>query len=204
MDEGTKPLNVVGFAVAGGRSSRMGRDKATLPWGDGDLLDHALERLRAVTPDVRILSGPARAYEDRHVPVVVDTASGIGTIAALAAALAAVPEGGTTLLLAVDLPMVTVPLLRHLAAACRGFDAAVPLSMRGAEPLCAAYGSGCRAAVDRAIADGNYRLTGFWNLARVREVGISELAPRGDADRLFFNVNAPGDYETARTMGFRK
>jgi molybdenum cofactor guanylyltransferase len=200
MDEGTKPLNLVGFAVAGGRSSRMGRDKATLPWHEGDLLDHALDRLRAVTPDVRVLCGPIPAYEDRRVPVVVDTGSGIGTIAALAAALGAVPEGGTALLLAVDLPMVTVPLLRYLAAACEGFDAAVPLSMRGAEPLCAAYASSCRTAVARAIADGNYRLTGFWSAARVREVGISELVRRGDADRLFFNVNAPGDYETARRI----
>ena len=49
----------VGYVVAGGRSVRMGRDKALLPWENGTLLDHAIARLRAVCDEVRILSGPA-------------------------------------------------------------------------------------------------------------------------------------------------
>ena len=203
MDEGKKPLSVVGFAVAGGRSSRMGRDKATLPWGDGDLLDHALARLRGVTPDVRVLCGAARAYEDRGVPVLVDAVADIGTLAALLAALRALPPGGTAVLLAVDLPLVTVPLLRHVTVASHGFDAAVPLSTHGAEPLCAAYGAACLAPIERAIAGGNYRLTGFWGEARVREIGVAELAALGDVSAMFLNANTPADYARARGMADR-
>jgi molybdopterin-guanine dinucleotide biosynthesis protein A len=51
-------VSVVGFVVAGGGSRRMGRDKALVPWAEGDLLGHALARLRAVTGDIRILCGP--------------------------------------------------------------------------------------------------------------------------------------------------
>jgi molybdopterin-guanine dinucleotide biosynthesis protein A len=204
MGEGRESLKLVGFAVAGGRSSRMGRDKATLPWGDGDLLDHALRRLRGVTPDVRVLCGPARAYEDRGVPVLTDALADIGTLAALVAALRALPAGGTAVLLAVDLPLVTVPLLRHVAVASHGFDAAVPLSTHGVEPLCAAYGAACLPAIEREIAGGNYRLTGFWSGARVREVGIAELATLGDVGEMFLNANTPADYARARDAAARK
>jgi molybdopterin-guanine dinucleotide biosynthesis protein A len=204
MGEGARALSIVGFAVAGGRSSRMGRDKATLPWGGGDLLDHALERLRGVTPDVRVLCGPTRAYEDRGVPVLTDAMANIGTLAALVAALRALPVGGTAVLLAVDLPLVTVPLLRHVAVASHGFDAAVPLSTHGAEPLCAAYGAACLSSVEREIADGNYRLTGFWGGARVREIGIAEMAALGDVGEMFLNANTPADYARARDVAARK
>jgi molybdopterin-guanine dinucleotide biosynthesis protein A len=57
-------VSVVGFVVAGGGSRRMGRDKALVPWAEGDLLGHALARLRAVTGDVRILCGPEPRYRD--------------------------------------------------------------------------------------------------------------------------------------------
>src|SRR5450432_4111174 len=60
---------MVGFVVAGGRSLRMGRDKALLEWRGGTLLDHAIGRLRAVCGEVRVLSGSARRYADRGLPV---------------------------------------------------------------------------------------------------------------------------------------
>ena len=60
-------MSTVGFAVAGGRSQRMGRDKALLPWADTDLLGHALARLGRMADEVRILPGPERRYTDRGV-----------------------------------------------------------------------------------------------------------------------------------------
>jgi molybdopterin-guanine dinucleotide biosynthesis protein A len=190
-------LGVVGFAVAGGRSRRMGRDKATLPWGEGDLLDHALDRLRTVTRDVRILSGPTPAYENRGVPVAVDVATDIGAMAALVTALRALPAGGSALLLAVDLPLVPSVLLGHLVAARDGFDAVVPISARGAEPLCAIYGAACLPPVERSVAGGDYKMTGFWPHARIREIDLATLRTFGDPDGLFLNVNAPEEYRAA-------
>jgi molybdopterin-guanine dinucleotide biosynthesis protein A len=190
-------LGVVGFAVAGGRSRRMGRDKAILPWGEGDLLDHALDRLRIVTDDVRILSGPTLAYENRGVPVAVDVATNIGALAALVTALRALPVGGSALLLAVDLPLVPAALLGHLVAARDGFHAVVPVSARGAEPLCTVYGAECRPSVERTIAGGDYKMTGFWPHAKVRAIDFATLRPFGDPDELFLNVNAPEEYQAA-------
>jgi molybdopterin-guanine dinucleotide biosynthesis protein A len=105
----------VGFVVAGGLSTRMGRDKALLPWDGSTLLDHAIARLAAVCADVRILCGPAPRYEDRGRPVVVDAVPDHGPLGGLAAGLASAGDA-PGLFLGVDLPHVTVPLLSALAS----------------------------------------------------------------------------------------
>jgi molybdopterin-guanine dinucleotide biosynthesis protein A len=189
-------VSVVGFVVAGGQSRRMGRDKALLPWGATDLLGHSLARLLRVTDDVRILCGPEPRYEDRGVPVVVDRLADAGPVAGLVAALE--ESGGRPgLLVAVDLPLVPVPLLERLAELGTAWDAVVPRSARGREPLCAFYAPSCLEPIRRRVATGDMRMTSFWPDARVLEVGPSEWAAFGDPDALFRNVNTPADLETA-------
>ena len=190
-------MSLVGFAVAGGRSERMGRDKALLPWGGTDLLGHALARLFGLTDDVRILCGPRLRYEDRGVPVVADRIEDAGPIAGILAGLETA-GGRAALFLAVDLPLVPIPLLAHLAACCPGFDAVVPVSPRGVEPLCAVYGPACLEPVRRRVDAGERKMTLFWPDVRVHEVGPDELLAFGEPKALFQNVNAPEDYTFSR------
>jgi molybdopterin-guanine dinucleotide biosynthesis protein A len=187
---------VTGFVVAGGRSRRMGSDKALLRWRDGTLLDHAIARLQAVTDDVRILSGAARRYEDRGLPVVTDGAGGPGALVGLLAGLS-VLERPYGLFLAVDLPHVTVPLLLHLLELARDADVVVPLSAGGSEPLCAIYSSRCLGPVRDCVARGELKMTGFWGSLRVKQPDAEHLRAFGDPERLFLNVNLRADYERA-------
>ena len=186
----------VGFVVAGGRSQRMGRDKAVLPWGAATLLDHAVARLRTVCCEVRVLSGAASRYADRGLPVDVDAIADGGPLAGLAAALA-VASPRSVLLLGVDLPFVTAPLLAHLRDAVSGADAAVPVLAAGAEPLCAAYGAACGSAVQEALAAGSRKMTSFWPRVRVRRLDEGDLARFGPVERLFRNLNDPAEYDAA-------
>jgi molybdopterin-guanine dinucleotide biosynthesis protein A len=190
-------VSLVGFAVAGGRSERMGRDKALLPWGGTDLLGHALRRLGAVTSDVRILCGPVPRYNERAVPLVPDRVADAGPIAGLLAALESAP-GDPVMLLAVDLPLVPIPLLSQLVSLAPGFDAVVPVSAGGEEPLCAVYGPGCLEPVLRRVAEGELKMTAFWTDVRVREVGPGELARFGEPNTVFHNVNTAADYSLTR------
>jgi molybdopterin-guanine dinucleotide biosynthesis protein A len=194
----------VGFALAGGLSRRMGRDKAQLPWGDSTLLDHALDRLRAVAGEVAILAGAEPRYADRGVRVHLDTVAGAGPIGGLLAALEALGGHGQALLLAVDLPLVPEEVLRLLVRRARGADAAVPVTSRGPEPLCAVYGAACLGAVGAAVGDGRLAMTAFWTETRIRKVDEAELRRLGDPTRMFTNVNGPEDYAAlAGVAGFR-
>ena len=185
-------LRPVGFVVAGGRSTRMGRDKALLPWEGSTLLDHAIARLSAVCGDVRILCGPATRYADRGRPLVVDAIPDGGPLAGIAAGLESAGEA-PGVYLGVDLPRVPIALLAMLVAMTDA-DAIVPVTPGGPEPLCAVYGAGCRDAVRARLAAGDRRMTSFWPDVRVRTLQGGALAAFGDPRRIFHNVNAPADY----------
>ena len=187
---------IVGFVVAGGRSLRMGRDKALLPWGAATLLDHAIARLREVCREVRVLSGSEPRYADRGVSVDPDALADSGPLGGLATALA-VAAPRSVLLLGVDMPFVTAPLLAHVRDAHGGADAAVPVLAAGAEPLCAAYGAACVAAVQEALAAGARKMTSFWPRVRVRRLDEGDLARFGPVAPLFRNLNDPADYDAA-------
>jgi molybdenum cofactor guanylyltransferase len=185
-------VSAVGFAVAGGRSLRMGRDKSLLPWETTDLLGHALARLRRACGDVRILCGPEPRYEGRGVSVLTDLVPGAGPLAGVLTGLTSA-AGRPGLFLAVDLPLVPAALLARLVALADGFDAVVPVSPRGPEPLCAVYGPACLEPIRRRVTAGELKMTAFWPDVRVREVAPSALADFGDPAALFRNLNTPAD-----------
>jgi len=171
----------------------MGRDKALLPWRGRTLLDHAIERLREVTDDVRVLCGPEQRYESHGVPVVPDQMEDQGALGGVLSGLMALdrPLG---LFLAVDLPAVPGALLQALVAAAPGFDAVVPTWLRGPEPLCAVYAATCQGPIRRRLAVGEAKMTSFWPDVRVREWGADKIGGFGEPAELFANLNGPDDY----------
>jgi molybdopterin-guanine dinucleotide biosynthesis protein A len=192
-DDRARP-GVTGFAVAGGESRRMGEDKALLPWGAGTLLDHTLARLGECCPDVRILCGREIRYADRGIPVVPDLVAAAGPLGGVLSGLAA-QRGEVGLFLAVDLPSVSVELLRHLLARAEGHQAVVPRSPRGLEPLCAVYRRSCRAAIQRRIERGDLAIRGLVGDVDAVEIAPAELARFGDPEEMFRNLNTREEYE---------
>ena len=190
-------MSVVGFVLAGGRSLRMGRDKALLPWRDTDLLGHAVARLREVTSDVRILCGPEPRYLGRGAPVEADLVEDAGPLAGILTGLT-VADGRAGLFLAVDLPLVPTSLNAWLVEQAASVDAAVPRSPRGLEPLCAVYGPACRPAIRRRMAAGDLSVSAPWPGLRVLEVGPDALVAFGDPAGIFANVNTAADLALVR------
>jgi molybdopterin-guanine dinucleotide biosynthesis protein A len=180
----------------------MGRDKALLPWNDATLLDHAVARLGALCARVRVLSGAERRYEDRGLPVETDAMPGAGPLGGIYTGLLGMGPG-TGLFLGVDLPFVTVDLLRRLLELSAGHDAVVPLSARGPEPLCAVYRSTCLEPIRRRLAAGDLKVTSFWPDADVLQARAGHLSGLGPLDAMFRNVNSPADYESAREQAGR-
>jgi molybdopterin-guanine dinucleotide biosynthesis protein A len=180
----------------------MGYDKALLPWGETDLLGHAIARLRAAVAEVAILSGAEPRYADRGLRVVADRVPDDGPIAGLESGLEHA-AGRPVLLLAVDLPLVPLSLLYGLAERLAGWDAVVPLSPGGPEPLCAAYGPACLPAIRARVAAGQKTMTAFWPDVRVRALPPPELVRFGEPETMFLNVNEPDDLARAVTVAAR-
>ena len=110
--------------------------------------------------------------------------------------------GGDVLVVAWDMPFVTAELLSLVSSRlAAGVSAAVPYLADGPEAFCAAYASGAREYIERAIDDGAYRMSDVLSrLPFVARIGSKEISALGDPARLFFNVNTPADLARAEEM----
>jgi molybdopterin-guanine dinucleotide biosynthesis protein A len=176
--------------IAGGRSSRMGRDKAFLPWRGMRLLDHQLGTLRALGPAELLISGRgATDYEVGDARVVVDATPDLGPLGGLAALLAAA-RTPRVLVLAIDLPAITSEFLERLVAHECG---AVPRFGSAWEPLAALYPVSLRAEAETRLASSDLSLRGFIE-AGVRSRALTPYPLSGPEHRLFANLNTPEEY----------
>ena len=187
------PGPVAGLLLTGGASRRMGADKALLEVDGQRLVDRAAAALRAVADPV-LEVGPGFSA----LPAVREDPPGTGPLAAVAtgaAALRAAGHDGPVIVLAVDMPFVTVELLRLLASRA-GPATAVPRDGGHPQVLCARYGPDALAAVDRLLATGGVSLRKLLEAMDARgEVGWiqpEEWRPVAGAEALA-DVDTPDD-----------
>ena len=180
-----------GLVLAGGRSSRMQRDKATLSYQGRTQLDRAMQLLDACVDQAYVSVRPDQRGDAARAPYaqVVDAQDGLGPIAGIAAAQALKP-GAAWLVLACDLPYVDSATLAHLishrdaarsATAYRSSHDGLP------EPLCAIYEPRSRAALSDYVAQGKHCPRKF--LLHVGAHLIEEPNPRA-----LDNINTPEEY----------
>ena len=105
-----EPLPISGYVLAGGRSSRMGRNKALLGLAGKPLIEHAVIKLRRICAEMAILSSSAEL--ERFAPVVADLHPGCGPMSGLEAALAHARHDWS-LVVPVDVPFVPTAMLYH-------------------------------------------------------------------------------------------
>jgi len=187
----------MGFLLAGGKSSRMGSDKAFLDCGGQTLLDRALTVMGAVCDRVAIVGDPARFARcefPKQGSVVADIFPGCGPLAGIHAALVH-SSAPLNLMLAVDMPFVSGELLAFLFAAAESTDATitVPRTSRGLQPLCAVYRRDFCTIAEQALRAGKYKVDAAFLGVTVRVIEESELAAAGFSQQTFFNVNTPQD-----------
>lgn len=137
-DTSAKPP-VTGFVLAGGKSTRMGQDKAALQLDGRTLLEHALEVLRQAAGEVRIL-GPRQRYSGYGVPVVEDVFPGCGPLGGIHAALSHT-NTRLNLIIAVDTPFLSAEFLRFMVerALSSGATVTAPEIAGYRQPLCSVY-----------------------------------------------------------------
>ncbi|MBQ7608052.1 MAG: molybdenum cofactor guanylyltransferase [Desulfovibrionaceae bacterium] len=180
--------NVLGVLLAGGLSSRMGRDKALYHFEGRTLLERTWSLLTScLSHCVLSVRSPVDGY-----PVLLDDCERMGPIGALMTALAHAKRCGFSgiLALACDMPFLSADLLLSLLSAYDGKALAVCFaSAKGqCEPLCAVYASQALPYVQASIAKGVYALRGV--LPKEKVVRI--VCPEEWAFR-FTNINTPSD-----------
>ncbi len=175
--------------LAGGKSRRLGRDKALLEVAGEALWRRQVRLLESLAPEKIFIAGPLR---QPGCETIADAQTNCGPLAGLVAALR-VCTTPLLLALAVDLPRMTASCLRETLALCEHDRGVVPMTEQ-LEPLAAVYPIAALALAEEQLRSGQYSLQPFvrrcleCELMRPRQIGP------GDPEA-FFNLNTPADAE---------
>ncbi len=191
--------DVAAFILAGGKSTRMGADKAFVDYDGRTLLERALDLARSVTSTVRIVGN--REKFAPFAPVVEDIFQDCGPLGGIHAALRA-STTERNLMLAVDTPLVSRAFLQYLISQARGAPEAVvvvPRVDRGWQPLCAIYRREFADAAESALRSGRNRIDRLFDGVRTRVIEQAELEVAGFSLAIFRNLNTPEELEKEKS-----
>ncbi len=196
--ENASANDVTAFILAGGKSTRMGTEKAFVEYEGRTLLARALDLARSFTPAVRIVGSPGKFAP--FAPVVEDIFRDCGPLGGIHAGL----RGSLTelnLMLAVDTPFVSWAFLQYLISQARGTPeaaAVVPYDGEGWQPLCAIYRREFAEPAEDALRAGKNRIDLLFDAARTRVIGPEELEGAGFSRAIFRNLNTPEELEAEK------
>jgi molybdopterin-guanine dinucleotide biosynthesis protein A len=189
---------IAGFILAGGESSRMGRDKALLELGGIPLLVRTARLVESAAGPASVISN-VDAYRSLGLRLIGDDWPGAGPLGGIATALRVSPATWS-LVVACDLPYLHKAWLDYLVAraVASTADAVVPRNARGLEPLSAIYHKRSEPAIRTLLEQGTRKLTEGLKKLRLEIIKPAEWKGFDSDGPLFKNMNSPEDYEEAR------
>jgi len=185
--------------LAGGRSRRMGQDKALLPLGERSVIERVIERVLPLSDDVTIITDLPGRYRHLGYRMVGDVYPGKGSLGGIYTAIH-VAQYEYCVVVACDMPLLNTDLLAYLAGLAPGFDVVVPRIEEFPETMHAVYGKGCLEPIQQQLLADQLKIIGFFEDVRVRYVKYDEVSRFDPTFRSFINVNTPDDWERVRRM----
>jgi len=202
MDSAPEPA-LTAFILAGGKSTRMGTEKAFVDYGGCTLLARALSLARSVSSDVHVVG--SREKFAAFAPVVEDVFRDHGPLGGIHAALRT-SSTELNLILAVDTPFLSEEFLRYLMN--QAVDAplatvVVPRTGGCWQPLCAIYRREFASAAESALRAERNKIDRLFAEVRTRVIEEQELQAAGFSPALFRNLNTPEELEAEKRRAWR-
>lgn len=187
------PLPVTGLILSGGKSKRMGRPKAFLPFEGSTVIGHIVSEIKDLFSEIFIVANEVESFEDLGVDVVKDILPHRGPLGGILSGLMT-SSNHYAFVMACDMPLIDKRLVRELVSRRQDNDVVVLSHPQGIEPLFGVYSKNCIKPLEESLFAGNLSVQDFLSGLKA---GIYEWMPeRADADALppFFNINTPQDY----------
>lgn len=185
-----------GCILAGGKSSRMGTNKALLEFQGQKLIERIAGQFAQWFDQVVLVTNTPDEYGLLGLPTVGDRIPGLGPLGGIEAGLAA-SRHRAAFLAACDMPFLSRDLIGHLLDLAADADAVVPVVGGEYEPMHAVYTRDCLQPVRANLDAGIYKIIRFYQQVRLRTVAEADLARFGPVRKLFFNCNTPEDLDRA-------
>jgi molybdopterin-guanine dinucleotide biosynthesis protein A len=198
---------VAGFIQAGGRSSRMGTDKAWLEIENRPMIERLLAEVRPVVNSLSIIVNAANPHLQRYESlaasydaiVIHDLHDHRGPLGGIGTALTCCKNDRyqSALILACDMPFITTEFLAFLVDLHQREANQLTLPVDRGErlqPLAGVYSAACLPAVEQMLNEDDLRVEDLCRRVKTRRVAFSELAGLMNAERLFVNINSIEEY----------
>jgi len=193
-------MNCAGLILCGGESRRMGRPKATLPFGNETMLARVARLLGKAVKPVLVVAGARQQLPDLPpaVEIVRDRREGRGPLEAMAAGLAALgSRTEAAYVTGCDVPLLRPEFVGRMIELAAGYQIAVPHIGGYDEPLCGVYRTGVAAEIESLLSQDRLRPALLFERVATRRVTAEELTGVDEQLHSLMNVNTPADYETA-------
>jgi len=192
---------------AGGKSSRMGKDKAFLPFLGIPLIMRLVDRFQQLDAEMLIIANNLPSYQEIGLPVFEDLRPGRGALGGLLTALS-VTNTALVGLVAVDMPFASPELIKFMADRVdrENLDGMIPSTIHGVEPLHAVYRrETCLTLVEEAIDQDLWRMKAWHKNANLKILDPDQTITISGSEDTFLNLNTPEEFsaaeEYARTRG---
>lgn len=185
--------------LAGGKSSRMGKNKALLQLNEKTNIERIRDELRSVFDDIILVANDPETYQFLNIRTVKDDYPGKGPLAGLHAGLNE-SHYEENIVVACDMPFVSAELALNIVKNLKHFDAIVPVVEGKRHPLFAAYQKRIAADAGSCLDEGCLRMTDLLEHINVRYVDETDMLAFGDgnSELAFYNMNHPHEYEEAK------
>jgi FdhD protein len=195
-----KIAGVTGAILSGGPSSRMGCDKALLPYRGGRFIEAIHRKMADLFDEVIVVGVESDQYDFMQCRRVPDLFPGMGALGGIHSALLhSVTD--RVFVVGCDMPHIKGDLIRHLCALADDADAVLPEGETGLEPLHAVYRKSALPAVEEALRAGRRGLLSFHENLRVRRIARDTVEAIDPGMTAFRNINTPEDYFRFRRDG---
>ncbi len=211
-----KTLPVTGIILAGGKSRRMGQNKALLQLGEDSLIVHVIRRMHLATDELLLITNNHAEYEHLGLPMHRDMIPGAGALGGIYTGLTYASHD-VVVCVACDSPFLQPKLLSYLISVLGEYDAVMPYTdsrnkdievtnpshsthQMTLQTLCAVYAKRCLPIIEQMLNERDLRVHALQERANILTLAPEIWKTYDSKGHSFFNVNTPEDFEKAQTL----
>ena len=191
----TNPLS--GIILAGGKSRRMGENKAFIRVGPKPIIETIVDLFRELFAETLIVTNQSPLYSHLGVNVYEDILPERGALGGLYTGLLRA-SSPLSFVAGCDMPSLRGSVITYLCELTNDNDVVVPRTPDGLQPLHAVYSKKCLGPIEELLSAGGHRIFDFFPSVKVRIVSSEELLSVDPGLESFVNINTPEDLESLR------
>jgi molybdopterin-guanine dinucleotide biosynthesis protein A len=189
-------MKAAAIILSGGKSSRMGTNKAFLKINEKTNIERIRDRLKPHFDDIILVTNNSEDYRFLGISMTGDQYPGMGPLAGVHAGLIA-SDYEVNVIVACDMPFVSGELAELLASKLGSYDAVIPVINGKQHPLFAVFRKGMTGTIENCIKEENLRMKHLLDLVNVHYVTEKDLTDFNNLEHIFFNMNNPEEYQDA-------